>query len=194
MNHLDADYWDQRYQRGKTGWDLGHISRAMQHIIDQLHDTEVTILIPGAGNAFEVEYLWKKGFQNIYLLDWAMLPLQSFARRNPYFPKNQLLLKDFFELDGTFDIILEQTFFCSLQPRKRSHYVEKTWDLLKPEGRIKGVLFTVPLYTDRPPFGGSKSEYEKLFSSHFEILKMEDCLFSESDRMEMELEIELKKK
>ena len=191
---LDAHYWEKRYHQGKTGWDIGHASRPLVHIIDGLEDQSQKILVPGAGNAFEVEYLWAAGFRYVYLLDWADYPLQQFAKRNPSFPTSQLLQMDFFELDDEFDIILEQTFFCSLPPMSRPDYVQKMHALLKDGGGLTGVLFNVPLYKDRPPFGGDKQEYRSLFSELFEISVMQPCTFSEPDRQGMEVYFKLTKK
>ena len=187
MNHkLDASYWEERYQEGYVGWDLGHISRPMRYIIDRLINKNQKILVPGAGNGFEVEYLWKKGFRNVFLLDWAKSPLEKFAVRNSDFPPNQLINLDFFDLDTRFDLILEQTFFCSLHPSKRGAYVKKMHELLKSKGILTGVFFSVPMYNHRPPYGGSQVEYKKLFAGHFDIEIMRSSAFSEPGREELE--------
>ena len=195
MDHsLTAKYWEERYQQGYTGWDIGHVSAGMRHIIDELSDKEVKILVPGAGNGFEVANLWERGFTNVFLLDWAEAPLDNFSRNNPDFPQTQLLCQDFFTLDDQFDLILEQTFFCALNPSQRPEYVKKTYQILAKNGLLKGLLFSTPMYANRPPYGGSLTEYQDLFSGLFEIKKLEPCLFSEPDRMGMEAEIEMLKK
>ncbi len=194
MDHgLDALYWQRRYEKEKTGWDLGHLSAPLKYIIDSLDDKSLRILVPGGGNAFEVEYLWRKGFKNVSLLDWAQAPLQNFAKRNPDFPQSQILEINFFDLDDMFDLVLEQTFFCSLHPAQRHAYVLKMSEILHDSGRLRGVLFNVPLYDDRPPFGGNSELYKRLFESYFEIRKMSLCETSEAERKGMELEIDLEK-
>lgn len=188
MQNLDAKYWENRYQEGYTGWDVGHISGGMQHIIDQLTDKNFNILVPGAGNGYEVTYLWNAGFKNVYLVDWAPSPIAKFQSFNPDFPKSQLINIDFFKLEGQFDLILEQTFFCALPPGKRVAYAEKMNQLLKPGGTLRGLLFKVPMNEDRPPFGGSVAEYEELFSKKFQIDYIRDCLNSEPERLGTEVE------
>ena len=74
------------------------------------------ILIPGAGNAYEAEYLIEKGFANVYILDISEIPLKEFQQRNPEFPSENLLCDDFFNHTETYDLIFEQTFFCSFPP------------------------------------------------------------------------------
>ena len=163
MERLTAEYWEDRYQGGYTGWDLGHASAAMRHIIDQLEDKSLKILIPGAGNGYEAAYLHKRRFKHVYLLDWAAAPLEAFQKENPDFPKEQLLHQDFFLLSESFDLVLEQTFFCALTPDLSPDYVKKMDEILNDNGLIKGVLFKIPLYHDHPPFGGSADEYRELF-------------------------------
>lgn len=169
---LDKHYWSNRYQNKETQWDIGYASPALMAYMEN-KPLDAHILIPGAGNAYEAEALWKKGFTNVTVLDISEWPLQQLKNRVPNFPDNQLVCADFFEYSGRFDIILEQTFFCALDPALRTRYVEKMAALLKPNGELAGLLFNIPLNTDKPPYGGSKEEYLHLFSSRFSFLEME---------------------
>jgi hypothetical protein len=45
--------------------------------------------------------------------------------------------------------------------------------LLKPNGKLAGLLFQFPLTEVGPPFGGSKEEYLSLFQDDFQIKKLE---------------------
>mgnify|MGYP000899644145 FL=1 len=57
-------YWSKRYLKNQTGWDIGAPSRPIKTYIDQLDNRDLKILIPGAGNSYEAEYLLKQGFKN----------------------------------------------------------------------------------------------------------------------------------
>jgi len=74
-----------------------------------------------------------------------------------------------------------------LNPELRPHYVQKMKALLSPDGILFGLLFNIPLFDDRPPFGGEKSEYEKLFEKEFQIEIMEKCKNSIPERAGNEL-------
>ena len=78
-----------------------------------------------------------------------------------------IILGDFFGLEGKFDVVLEQTFFCAIDPELRSQYVDKMKDLLTDKGQLLGVLFNRS-FIGGPPFGGSTEEYEVLFRDKFE--------------------------
>jgi thiopurine S-methyltransferase len=93
---IDSTYWQERYKTQQTGWDVGTITPPIKEYIDQLKDKSIRILIPGCGNAHEAAYLCQLGFTNVFLLDYVAEPLNNFSKHYPDFPKNQLLLKDFF--------------------------------------------------------------------------------------------------
>ena len=86
MNIKEQSYWTNRYKEKLTGWDIGYPSTPIKTYIDQLKDKNLKILIPGAGNGYEAEYIYKNDFENIYVLDISELPLSSFKQRNPEFP------------------------------------------------------------------------------------------------------------
>lgn len=184
-------YWSQRYKEARTGWDIGSPSAPLKEYIDQLSDKTLQILIPGAGNAYEAEYLWKQGFKNVCILDISELPLQEFQQRNPDFPTENLLCEDFFEHTGTYDLIFEQTFFCSFPPlpETRKKYAKHVAELLKPAGKLVGVWFSFPLTGDmeKRPFGGSKEEYLSYFEPFFDIKIFEKAYNSIAPRAGNEL-------
>ena len=186
--------WDKRYQEKNTGWDLGKISPPLKKIIDELKDLSQKILLPGAGNAYEAEYLYQKGFKNVFVLDIAETPLQNFKNRCPWFPESQLLHQDFFSLETKFDLVLEQTFFCALPPNRRANYASKMAEIIPKAKCLTGVLFDFALTEKGPPFGGSKEEYFSYFNPYFEIEKMERAENSYPDRQGKELVIKLKRK
>ena len=117
---LSKNYWQNRYEEELTGWDTGDVTTPIKEYFDKINNKNARILIPGCGNAHEATYLYAQGFVNIFLCDWAQTPLDNFALQNPDFPGEQLICANFFELNtGDFDYVIEQTFFCALNPKKR---------------------------------------------------------------------------
>ncbi|MEZ5056198.1 MAG: SAM-dependent methyltransferase [Saprospiraceae bacterium] len=192
MEKLDAEYWDSRYCEDNTPWDIGYASPAILDYFKNV-DKESQILIPGAGYAHEAIELFKMGFKNVVVCDWAEHAIEKFANAHPEFPKNQLITGDFFELDGLYDYMIEQTFFCALPPPMRKEYVKKSHQLLKPNGILTGLLFATEFEKEGPPFGGTKTEYLSLFQSDFQILHMEISEKSIPPRMGNEFFVEIKK-
>lgn len=185
---LDGEYWEDRYREDRLGWDIGYPSPPLKEYIDQLTDKSMKILVPGAGHGYEVAYLHEQGFTEVYALDVAPTPLERLHKKIPDFPASHLLQGDFFELqDHRFDLVLEQTFFCSLPPARRKAYVEKMHELLNPGGILAGLLFQFPLQADGPPFGGNADMYRELFSPPFDIRVLETAYNSIPPRQGSEL-------
>ena len=190
---LDKEFWNNRYKTAQTGRDIGYPSTPIKTFIDTLKDKNIKILIPGCGRAYEAEYLHQKGFRKVTIIDLSDLALHEFSKRVPSFPKSRLKEGDFFEHQGQYDLILEQTFFCAINTNLRKDYVKHTSDLLKKNGKIIGLLFAEEFKSDHPPFGGTKKEYQKLFSSHYDIEYMQIADNSIEARKGRELFISLKK-
>ena len=184
---FDQPYWTNRYAQNRTQWDTGGITPPLQAYIDQLTNKNQRILIPGAGNAYEAEYLWRQGFANTFVADFAPAPLANLKQRCPDFPAAQLLLADFFELTGSYDLILEQTFFCALAPSLRPAYARQCYRLLVPNGRLAGVLFDTHFEGHEPPFGGTVAEYRSYFEPYFRFRHFSPCNNSLKPRQNREL-------
>lgn len=191
ISKKEEAFWTQRYLENQTGWDIGKPSTPLKAYIDQLENKNLKILIPGAGNAYEAEYLFNKGFKNVYVLDISREPLEAFHNRIQDFPSNQTIQGDFFNHKAQYDLILEQTFFCSFPPTKsnRQEYAEKMNDLLKANGKLVGLWFNFPLSTDmeKRPFGGSKEEYNNYLTPFFNLKTFEKCFNSIESRKGNEL-------
>ncbi|MCC6180628.1 MAG: methyltransferase domain-containing protein [Bacteroidia bacterium] len=188
MEHdLSKQYWNNRYLTDDFKWDIGYPSPPLIEYTMQLQNKNLKILIPGAGNSYEAEYLYNHGFKNVYVLDFAQQALDNFKNRVPNFPVQQLINQNFFEHHGQYDLILEQTFFCALHPSLRHQYVQHMYALLKQSGKLVGVLFNDALNETQPPFGGNKNTYQLLFEGIFKIKKMELCYNSISPRKDREL-------
>lgn len=187
-NELDGNYWDKRYEDQSTGWDIGSISTPLKDYIDQLNDKSISILIPGCGNAYEAAYLLEHGFTNVTLVDISPILVKSIEEKFSNYLGRQLkvICGDFFHLEGQYDLVLEQTFFCALDPSLRKDYVLQMHKIIRPGGKLVGVLFNRS-FDGGPPFGGSKEEYERIFSPFFKIRQMELCYNSILPRKDTEV-------
>lgn len=184
---LNADYWNQRYLKNEIGWNIGTASLPIITYINQLDDISQKILIPGAGNAYEVTYCYVKGFKNVFVLDWSEKAINNFKQNTSGFPANQAFCEDFFEHEGQYDLILEQTFFCALYPEMRDKYVKKMHQLLKPNGKLAGLFFNKLFEKEGPPFGAKRATYLRLFEAYFRIKTLKECYNSISSRSGTEL-------
>jgi SAM-dependent methyltransferase len=163
---LDQTYWDNQYQANATGWDLGQVSPPIKTYIDTIENKEAKILIPGCGNTYEAEYLIQQGFTNVTVIDIAPTLVENLKKKFANHNNITVVLGDFFEHQGNYDFIIEQTFFCALPPTTRQKYVWKMHKLLSEHGKLIGLLFDRE-FEIGPPFGGNLNEYEQLFFKAF---------------------------
>jgi SAM-dependent methyltransferase len=185
---LSKDYWNKRYVENAKGWDIGKVSTPLKVYIDQLTNKSASILIPGGGNGHEALYLYENGFTNITIVDISPIAIASldkiFAQKGII--NIQLICCDFFEIKEAYNLILEQTFFCAIDPKLREAYVKKMSELLHDDGKLVGLLFDTDFKVS-PPFGGNLKEYQKQFAQHFNFIKMEPCYNSIAPRAGNEL-------
>lgn len=190
---LDEKYWESRYCSGETGWDMGMVSPPLKEYIDGIRNKNIHILIPGCGNAYEAAYLLESGFSDITLIDIAETPVSHLQKKFSGDNRIKIIRGDFFEHAGQYDLILEQTFFCAIDPSLRKAYAVKMNELLAPGGILAGVWFDRQFENPGPPFGGSSQEYREIFGHGFSILEMDACLHSHPMRQGSELFMVLRK-
>ncbi|WP_044398550.1 SAM-dependent methyltransferase [Lacinutrix sp. Hel_I_90] len=191
---LNESFWDNRYKTSDTGWDLGEISPPLKAYFDQLSNKNLKILIPGGGNSYEAEYLHNKGFKSVYVVDLSKTALENLKTRVPSFPSSHLIQNNFFNVDMVFDLIVEQTFFCAINPNLRPAYAARAFEMLNLYGKVVGLLFNVPLNDTHPPFGGCKKEYLEYFRPYFDTKIMEEAHNSIKPRLGKELFFIIEKK
>jgi SAM-dependent methyltransferase len=190
---LDQNFWNQRWKNQQTGWDIGYASTPIVTFMEKYPNKDARILIPGCGNAYEAAYLLENGFMNLTLIDIAPIAIQNVKEKFKNNPQINIVHGDFFEHKGEYDLLIEQTFFCALEPKLRSDYVSQASSLLADGGEIMGLLFGKEFENQGPPFGGSIDEYNLLFDKLFVIEIMEPCNNSIAPREGSELFIKLRK-
>ena len=191
---LDEQYWNDQYIAKTTKWDLGEVSPPIKEYVNQLTNKNLRILIPGCGNTHEADYLLDNGFTNITVIDLAPALVNQLKNKHALNPNIKIILGDFFEHQGAYDLILEQTFFCAINPSLRESYVKKVKSLLAPNGKLAGVLFNREFEHQGPPFGGAEATYRKLLEHDFELIEFSSCYNSHSKRADSELFVLLTKK
>jgi methyl halide transferase len=191
---LNAYFWENRYMEGSTNWDMGTPSPPLIEYCQSLPDKNIRILVLGGGKGHDTAWLHRNGFVNTYHLDYAPAALESLRELYPEVPEDRLIEADFFTLEGSYNLLLEQTFYCAIDPNLRDSYAKQTASLLKQGGTLAGVLFNFPLTEEGPPFGGSEEEYRTRLAPYYDIEVLEPCRNSIPPRAGRELFIVAKRR
>ena len=191
---MDKSFWESRWQDKNTGWDIGYANPAISNFMEQYPNKGAAILIAGCGNAYEAEFLLKNGFTNITLIDIAETAVKNLQEKFKVEKSIRILCEDYFEHSSTYDVLIEQTFFCAINPIQRADYAQKAHSLLNDNGILMGVLFNREFDKAGPPFGGTAEEYLEYFKPYFDLEIFETCNNSIPQRQGSELFINLVKK
>ncbi len=167
---LTADDWQQRYEKGETGWDRGAPNSAMLDWLRAGLLQPGRLLAPGCGRGHEVIELARRGF-DVTAVDFASAPLQYLQRRlEAEGLQANLVQADVFEFTAhhAFDVIYEQTCLCALHPCRWADYEARLRRWLKPGGALC-ALFMQSKSPTGPPFGCDIKTMQALFApSHWE--------------------------
>ncbi len=128
-NPLDQSYWESQYQTNNLGWDIGKVATPIQEYIDTIEDKKIRILIPGCGNSYEAAYLLHKGFTNVTVIDIAPSLIQNLKNTFSNNPNITIVLGDFFEHQGEYDLIKSWARKPYLSPEDK---VMESWDWFSP--------------------------------------------------------------
>lgn len=191
---LGQNYWEDKWKNQETGWDIGYVSPAIEGYFKKVSDKNSRILIPGCGNAYEAEFLLNEGFTDISIIDISPKACEILKEKFGENKQVKIFCGDFFQHEGDYDFIIEQTFFCAIPTILRTDYAKRASDLLSENGRIIGLLFNRNFEQKGPPFGGSLEEYNFLFKKYLQVIKMEESTKSIPERTGNELFINLMKK
>jgi SAM-dependent methyltransferase len=146
------EFWQEKYRSGHTPWDLGRVSDPVLALLADHFPPQGRVLVPGCGRGHEALHLAQRGYRvtAVDLAEEPLVELRAAARERGLVPGRDLeiaradvlaLPADF---GGAFDVLLEQTCLCALNPARFGDYARMAHTVLKPGGRLLGVFMEVP--------------------------------------------------
>jgi SAM-dependent methyltransferase len=151
-------FWNSRYEQQLTRWDLGEVSEPVQRLVEGFFPPSGQVLVPGCGRGYEVIWLERRGYR-VTAVDFADEAIRFLAEQAAeHRVQPEILQQDIFLLPAQFnsryDVLLEQTCFCAIDPSLRDDYEQLAYRVLKPGGQLLGVFMEVDAAAADPAYEG----------------------------------------
>ena len=166
---LAPAFWDERFERAFTPWDLGGVPQALHEFVARDAQPR-TVLIPGCGNGYELAYLADAGWDAIAIDFSPAAVSRARAQVGPW--AQRVLEADFFNWQPAhaLDLIYERAFLCAMPPAMWPRVVAR-WAELLPPGALLAGFFFFGNSTKGPPFGIARTALEDLLTPYFALIE-----------------------
>jgi SAM-dependent methyltransferase len=175
LNINTPAFWEEIYQHGRAGWDLGGPTPAFVRLLSSGEFAPGKMLVTCAGRGHDAREFARHGFQ-VDAVEFAADPVRDMhALAEPNAPVN-IIQADLFtlshNLDGQYDYVLEYTCYCAINPARRPEYADLIARLLKPRGILIALVFPTTEKVGGPPFYAPINEVLDFFQTRgFGLLK-----------------------
>ena len=166
---LAPAFWDERFERDFTPWDLKGVPQALRDFVAREHAPR-TVLIPGCGNGYELVCMAEAGW-DATAIDFSPAAV-SRARGVVGTWASQVVEADFFKWQPPqpLDLIYERAFLCAM-PRVMWPQVAARWAELLAPGRQLAGFFFFGSSPKGPPFGIARVALEALMAPFFDLVE-----------------------
>ena len=171
-------HWDALYQEGDTGWDLGE---AAPPFVDLLAGADAPpagrLIALGSGRGHDALLFAAHGFEvlGVDFAPTAVAAATEAAAAQGLANHTRFLQADIFALPpeyrAAFDVVLEHTCMCALDPRLLDEYAALVTRLLWPGGTYVALFYTHGR-PGGPPFTTDAAAIRRLFAPRLEIVHL----------------------
>lgn len=185
-------FWEGLYQSGQAGWDIGGpappLARWLAEPQALAPGSRVAVLGCGLGHE---ALLFARAGHRVAGFDFAPRAVSA-ARARAAAEGLAVTFEqaDIFSLGdryaGAFDLVVEHTCYCAIDPLRRPEYVGLVHRLLASGGQLVG-LFYCHGRPGGPPFTTCREELERLFGACFSLFRLELAPDSVPSRANQEL-------
>ncbi len=161
MTGLPEDFWETRFQQGRTPWERGALNPAFLGWRASRALAPCRVLVPGAGKSPEPAAFLADGFDvmALDLADSAVLDQQARLGEQRAVRGDVTV----WQPDAVFDAIYDQTCLCALPPPLWPAYEARLRTWLRPGGQLF-ILFMQTGRDGGPPFDCPLPVMRQLFS------------------------------
>ena len=159
MDVSDPRFWDAAYDEKRDGWELGDVTPPIARALRELRGPGRAIVL-GCGRGHEVRAAARAGFE-VVGVDFAAQPIADATSLTPPDLAKHITWRraDIFALEdeGAFDLLIEHTSYCAIDPKRRDEWMRVARKALKPGGTLLAIFYA----HDRPggpPYGTTRDD------------------------------------
>ena len=181
-------YWDDAYREDRDGWDMGTPTPVFTDLLDRLgkdftslgaedfaqQEQPPRVLIPCSGRGYDALLFAEHGWK-VTAVDFAIEPMQWLRTESERAKLDvEILQEDMFTLGrshpGAFDLLVEYTCVCAIDPARREEFVRFSADVLRVGGIVMALLFPVDGRPGGPPFSIDVDGFKEQMSVAFDCV------------------------
>ena len=180
MDISNPEFWEERYFTKNTPWDTKTTTPALINSINHSKSKKIAIL--GCGYSKDSLFLAKKGHR-VYPIDFAVKPIEYLNNikikkgLDTLFPLKENIFNLNKDYSAFFDLVIEYTCFCAIDPQKRRQYVKLVNSILNKSGQFIALFFPTKRREEDidkgPPFYVNLEETLSMFENNFNFLKID---------------------
>jgi len=192
MSLLDnAEFWDQAYLEDRATWDIGTPTPVFDSMLRECGlqiagygrhgrlfsspqgSSSRRVLVPGCGRGYDAMLFAQYGFE-VTAVDFAPEAVKFLraeaANRNL---RMEILQDDLFTLSeeniARYEIVLEYTCICAIDPARRWEYLHMLHRLLAPGGYFIGLIFPIDGRPGGPPYAIERDSFLSELTTLFDV-------------------------
>jgi len=185
LNSLDLNYWDKRWEDGKTGWHRTEVNDLLVMYNSRIKENG-TVLFPMCGKTVDMKFMCDEGY-TVVGIEYSKQPVEEFFSENDIkFEKSKngdydtyksddgkitIYAGDFFqakpELVGKIDGIWDRGALVAMNPSDRRKYADTILNLMNKDTvyLIAGLSYDQNCHGG-PPFSVPMETVEELYKSN----------------------------
>lgn len=167
------EFWTDQYQKSdRPNWDLNEAANSFKDMLPRLKLPKSRVLVLGCGLGHDAALFAQAGHV-VTAVDFSELAIQKAKEKYGLFQNLQFIVADVFNLpqewNESFDLVVEHTLFCAIDPHRRKELISVWKKLLHEEGHIFSVFFTM-FKPSGPPFGLTEMDLRTFLKPSFQFL------------------------
>lgn len=184
---MEAIDWKEAWKTGHTPWDAGASPPSLVDLLRRDLVPPGRVLVPGCGAGYDLATLAHPD-REVIGLDLSEEARARFEAAHRALPGRVIYeVTDFFsyEPEAGFDFVWDYTFFCALDPEKRSAWSEKMTQLIEPSALLATLLFPFedPISDRRgPPWPVNAAMVRSVLGDAFEEVEVTEVQESHEGR------------